>query len=147
MKFVLIMTFILPSIALCSNNNIFKDLTSIEKPFNLRDPFQPPTFKVKKKSKTKITKNDGVYDNVPTIGKAKIEDIRITGVLIGKERRATAIVTSKPDITYIIREGDKLGKSKSKVRAILPGGLILVDKITNIYEQEEYIETVIPISK
>ena len=41
----------------------------------------------------------------------------------------------------------KIGRDKIEVKAILPGGMILVEKITNIYGDDEYIETVIPISK
>jgi hypothetical protein len=32
------------------------------------------------------------------------------------------------------------------VKAILPGGIILVEKIRNVYDQDEYLETVLPVS-
>jgi hypothetical protein len=41
----------------------------------------------------------------------------------------------------------KLGANKATLRAILPGGLVLVEKNTNIYGEDEYLETVIPLSK
>jgi type IV pilus assembly protein PilP len=41
----------------------------------------------------------------------------------------------------------KLGENNAELRAILPGGLILVEKNINIYGEEEYLETVIPIVK
>ena len=47
---------------------------------------------------------------------------------------------------YLLREGMKVGEDKSEIKAILPGGIVVVEKIRNIYEQDEYIETVIPFS-
>ena len=47
----------------------------------------------------------------------------------------------------ILREGMKIGKSNAELKAILPGGVIFVEKITNVYNEIEYLETVIPISK
>ena len=46
----------------------------------------------------------------------------------------------------LLKEGRTLGKNRAEVRAILPGGVVLVEKITNVYEQDEYIETIIPIT-
>ena len=47
----------------------------------------------------------------------------------------------------ILKEGMKIGEDGAELKAILPGGIILVEKIVNVYGQEEYLETVIPISK
>ncbi len=47
----------------------------------------------------------------------------------------------------ILREGAKIGEDGAELKAIMPGGVILVEKIINVYGQEEYLETVIPISK
>ena len=40
-----------------------------------------------------------------------------------------------------------LGSNEAEIKAILPGGLILAEKVVNIYGETEYLETVIPISK
>ena len=53
--------------------------------------------------------------------------------------------TLLPEVFYI-KEGMKLGSSGAEVKAILPGGIVLVEKIRNVYDQDEYLETVIPIS-
>ena len=50
-------------------------------------------------------------------------------------------------IVVILREGMKIGADQAELKAILPGGIILVEKITNVYGEEEYLETVIPISR
>ena len=47
---------------------------------------------------------------------------------------------------YYIKEGMKLGENGAEVKAILPGGIVLVEKIRNVYDQDEYLETVIPVS-
>jgi type IV pilus assembly protein PilP len=65
--------------------------------------------------------------------------------MIGKERRALAKVAGGTD-TFIIKEGMKLGQNGAEVKAILPGGIVLVEKIVNVYDQEEYLETVLPVS-
>lgn len=126
---------------------IFEGKTSIENPVKLRDPFKPPKPEtIRKKDAPETKKTDGVYSNVEEIGVVPLADIKIMGVLIGRERRAI-LSTKNSNAQYIIKEGAKLGKNQAEVRAIVPGGLILVEKVTNIYGETEYLETVIPISK
>ena len=48
---------------------------------------------------------------------------------------------------YTLREGEQLGIGGPEIKAILAGGIILVEQIVNIYDEPEYIETVIPISQ
>jgi type IV pilus assembly protein PilP len=66
--------------------------------------------------------------------------------MVGKERRALARVAGRPDV-LVLREGMKLGRDNAELKAILPGGIILVEKLVNVYGEEEYLETVIPISQ
>ncbi len=132
--------------------NFFKDTTTgIKDPFEMRDPFKRKIFKrqAKKASTAKVLK-DGAYSNLPEIGKTPLNKIRIVGILLGKERRAMAKIDggsggASKDI-YIIKEGMKIGIDDAEVKAILPGGIVVVEKITNVYDQNEYIETIIPVS-
>ena len=48
--------------------------------------------------------------------------------------------------TFIIKEGMSLGLDNAIVKAIMPGGVVLVEKIKNVYDQFEYLETLLPIS-
>ena len=48
--------------------------------------------------------------------------------------------------TYLLKEGMRLGLDNAEIKAILPGGIVVVEKIRNVYNQEEYLETIIPIS-
>lgn len=122
-------------------------MTTIEKPFELRDPFQAPLIKKEKEeSKIKGKVATGVYNNIPQIGEIEIAKLQVVGVLIGKDRRAVVKVEGKPE-TFILKEGEILGENDAELRAIVPGGIILVEKIINVYGEEEYLETVIPISK
>lgn len=125
---------------------VFKNLSEIEEPFELRDPFQPLKFRRRGEKEAETPIKNGVYTNVPEIGKATLDQINITGVVVGPERRAFAQIKGEEQ-TYILREGMLLGANEAEVKAILPGGIILVEKITNIYGEVEYLETVIPISK
>ncbi|MDH5581075.1 MAG: hypothetical protein OEY33_04150 [Bdellovibrionales bacterium] len=137
--------------ALGAQYPFFKDTkTSIKNPFEMRDPFKRKVFKrhAKKVSKSKVLK-DGSYSNLPEIGKTPLNKIRIVGILLGNERRAMAKIDGGKgglkDI-YIIKEGMKIGVDDAEVKAILPGGIVVVEKITNVYDQNEYIETIIPVS-
>lgn len=124
-----------------------RSLTTIEKPFELRDPFQAPLIKKsKEEKKIKSKVSTGVYNNIPSIGEIELAELQVVGVLIGKERRAVVRLEGKTD-TFILKEGEVLGENQAELRAIVPGGIILVEKIINVYGEEEYLETVIPISK
>ena len=127
-------------------DNIFKDHTAIKDPFKVRDPFQPPKFSTSGQ-KERRQKADGVWDYEEKLLKnIPIEKIKITGVLIGKNRRVI-IRPGDDKKTFTFKEGETIGPGGPEIKAILPGGIILVEQINNIYGQPEYIETVIPISK
>lgn len=139
-----------------SLNKFFKEKTKIENPIELRDPFKAPPVKAgRKKSEGTTpgggyTKTDkGEFANIPevTLSDVDIYNIKLVGVLIGKERRAMILPKPESKQVVVIKEGAKLGQDNAEVKAILPGGLVLVEKIINVYGQEEYLETVIPISR
>lgn len=131
--------------------NFFKEKTKIENPFELRDPFKAPVIKdesQKKNNQGFFLSGKGQYSNIveTPLQNMSVQDIKVVGVLIGKERRAIISVKDSKSI-IIVKEGTKIGHDDAELKAILPGGLILVEKIVNVYGQEEYLETVIPISK
>lgn len=122
---------------------IFKGQTSIKDPFKLRDPFQTPKFKSETQKKRK-QRARGILDNVKKLEEEyDLEKIKIVGVLIGKNRR---VIVRSGDQNYTLKEGDSYGRQGPQIKAILPGGVILVEKITNIYGENEFIETIVPIS-
>ena len=88
---------------------------------------------------------DGVFTNIPSLDRVDLSKIEIKGVFVGKNRRALAKIDGQKH-TFLINEGMKLGNEEAVVKAILPGGIVIVEKITNVYGQEEYLETIIPIS-
>ncbi len=126
----------------------FKDKTKIDNPFELRDPFKaPPSKSDRSMSKAGYyMQGKGQYSNIEEVTFNSIADLRIVGVLIGKERRAM-VQSGKAGKIVTIKEGTKIGEDGAELKAILPGGVIIVEKIVNVYGQEEYLETVIPISK
>lgn len=123
--------------------------TSIRDPFNLRDPFRrkKEIIKGKKKKYGKLTDNS--FSNLPTIDGLKLEEIRIVGILLGKTRRAIAkrvqAGSAVGSQTFIIKEGMRIGENNAEVKAILPGGVVLVERIVSVYDQDEYLETILPI--
>ena len=128
--------------------SLFKSKTYLKNPLDLRDPFKRRINK--KKGQQQKTHESGYYSNqVDRIEDKSIESIRIVGVMIGKERRAMAKILQGKTLSsevYFIKEGMKIGPNGAEVKAILAGGIVLVEKIRNVYDQDEYLETVIPVS-
>lgn len=150
-RILFILAILLPSAHAQTSNRlreIFKDKTVIENPFELRDPFKAPMMRSSKKEGRieRSLMRDGVYTNIGALGQVDLNALQIVGVMIGKERRALAKVDGKPDI-FVLREGMRLGMDNAELKAIHPGGIILVEKLVNVYGEEEYLETVIPISQ
>lgn len=132
--------------------NLFKSKTYVKNPLDLRDPFKRKINKKKSTSQfNQKNREFGIYSNqMDTIENKPVEQIRIVGVMIGgKDRRAMAKLyvnnTLGKDV-YFIKEGMKIGPNQAEVKAILPGGVVLVEKIRNVYDQDEYLETVLPLS-
>ena len=137
-------------------DEFFKDKTRIENPLELRDPFKSPQSKggSKRQGGNRFKRGENAYSNLAqdNLRDWNIYDIRVQGVMIGKERRA--MITRGGEggggagqKVVVIKEGSVIGPDNAEVKAILPGGIILVEKIINVYGQEEYLETVIPISR
>lgn len=128
--------------------NLFKSKTYVKNPLDLRDPFKRKINKKKPQIKKENADGaDGYYTNIiSSIENKPLESIRVVGVMIGAERRAMAKIQGDKDNTYYLKEGMKVGPNGAEVKAILPGGVVLVEKIRNVYDQDEYLETVIPVS-
>jgi type IV pilus assembly protein PilP len=133
-----------------STKNFFKDKTKIDNPFNLRDPFKAPLMKGEGKRSERgfeVT-GKGQYSNISEapLEQLNVGNLKVLGVLIGKERRAMVSNGGKGRLV-ILKEGMKIGPEGTELKAILPGGIVLVEKIVNVYGEEEFLETVVPISK
>lgn len=130
--------------------SLFKGKTYVKNPMDLRDPFKRKINKKKSSQAQARTYETGIYNNqLEKIEDKPIESIRIVGVLIGKERRAMAKIAQGKILgseVFLIKEGMILGPNGAEVKAILPGGIVLIEKIRNVYDQDEYLETVIPVS-
>lgn len=128
---------------------VFQSMTAIEKPFELRDPFKPPLSKGSAAGgrEQKSLMRDGIYTNIDQVQITDISQLRIVGVMIGRERRALARIANGDKSTIILREGMRIGNDNAELKAIHPGGVILVEKLVNVYGEEEFLETVIPISQ
>lgn len=128
--------------------DFFKDKSELQNPFGLRDPFKAPfsgpVTKEEGKGKGIILGNE--FSNITTIGTTPLNKIKIVGTIVGENRKAIAQVEGDAKGSFFLTEGMKLGTEQAELKAILPAGVVLVEKITNVYGQEEYLETIIPIS-
>jgi len=144
------LVFSVESDAQASKANIELGKSSrIKNPFEMRDPFKRE-LRRKRRNKKDYPGTRTVFSNIPSIDMVPLDQIRITGILIGKERRAVAKKVDSNgnvgDQSFILKEGMKLGENNAEIKAILPGGIVLVEKIRNVYDQDEYLETIIPVS-
>lgn len=124
----------------------FKDKdTKITAPLNLRNPFK--RIHVFKKKKKHVLGKDLTLTNQKGVENLSIDNIVIVGIVLGKNRRALAKNSSKEkdQNVFILREGMFLENNRAEIKAILPGGIVIVEKIYNVYDQEEYLETIIPM--
>ncbi len=132
-----------------SDPRLLKGSSTIKNPFELRDPFKRE-LRRKRRGKKDYPGTKTVFSNIETIDNTPLDRIKITGILIGKERRAVAKTVDENgkagDQSYILKEGMKLGENGAEIKAILPGGIVLVEKIRNVYDQDEYLETIIPVA-
>lgn len=128
--------------------NFFKGKTKIEDPFSLRDPFKANITKTEKATQKSgyYISGQGQYSNIKESVVPELENLKVVGVLIGKERRVMVTNGSSKNVV-ILKEGMRIGNEGAELKAIMPGGIILVERIVNVYGQDEYLETVIPISK
>lgn len=125
--------------------------TTIKDPLKLRDPFKRKTKRiVSEEKKFGMLGESNTFSNLPSIENVPLEKIRIVGILLGRENRAIAKIQSEvektTDETYMLKEGMRLGVNDAEIKAILPGGVVVVEKIRNVYDQDEYLETIIPVT-
>lgn len=141
---------------------LFNSTTFVKNPLELRDPFKRKVNR-SKKAKAKLEGfSSGIYSNVHnSLLNVSIEDIKVVGIIIGPERRAIVKIGGVPgtdplnqdgsggsipgEVVYV-KEGMRIGSDDAEIKAILPGGIVVVEKIRNVYDQDEYLETVIPVS-
>lgn len=151
MKYFFITTFCISANLLASD--FFKGKSTIENPFTLRDPFDVPTRSVEKEApKLYEETRDGIYTNLPNLEALTditMDKLIVTGIIFGKKRRAFVKIKSanQDKKSYILKEGMIIGTNEAELKAILPNGIVLVEKLINVYGEEEYLETVIPITR
>ncbi len=123
-----------------------KSKTQLKNALDMRDPFKRKI--IRKKNVAIQEKNaSGFYTDEVTFEREPIENLRLVGVLLGAERRAMfRLATKKDGEIFYLREGSKVGPNLAELKAILPAGVVLVEKIRNVYDQDEYLETIIPLT-
>ncbi|MEH0859938.1 hypothetical protein [Halobacteriovorax sp. DPLXC-1] len=142
--------FALPIVEICAQS---LDLNSAR---SIRDPFKVKYRKKFGQKRTRREKFKGFTNKLST-DNLRIDRLRVTGIFMGKNPRAivtevdekanenNGAAAEKREVV-IIKEGMKIGPDQVEVKAILPGGVVLVEKIINVYDEEEYLETILPLS-
>lgn len=126
--------------------DFLKSRTQVKNPLEMRDPFKRKIIR-KKHQVNQEKKDSGYYSDEGSIDNVPMDKIKVVGVLLGNQRRAMVKLNEKENSEiFYLREGSKIGQNGAELKAILPGGIVLVEKIRNVYDQDEYLETVIPIT-
>ena len=165
-RMLIIFTLLLGySFAVVANDDmtpVFKTNTHIKNPLELRDPFKRKLNKLKKKVRVSALEGFSMSRDEDLLQNVTLEQIRVVGVIVGPERRAIIKIDQQGSdgssqesgsqdndsrSTIFVKEGTRIGSDDSEVKAILPGGIVIVNKIKNVYDQDEYLETVIPITE
>jgi Tfp pilus assembly protein PilP len=145
--FILLLSLSVQSVlAQNARSRFFKGKTKIKDITNLRDPFSS-ALSSRGQTRSDLKKERKIRTNFTNITSPEVyglADLKVVGVVLGKEKRAIAKVGT--DI-MTLKEGDVFGKNGVELKAILPGGVVFIEKILNIYGEEEYLETVIPITQ
>jgi len=151
--FFLIFLCLFLEAASANEYKFYKDVTTkLKDPFDLRDPFKRVLFKRKSELKKSyaILEEGSVFSNLPTIENVPLSQIKVVGILLGKERRAIAKLNNPGQPggkeTFLLKEGMILGQNQAELKAILPGGIVVVEKLKDVYDKDEFIETLIPVS-
>lgn len=166
MKWTLLLFLILPCSTLWADDRLSGELemlgsrnTNIRNIDEMRDPFKRPVVRSRRRQIPTESRTNFVR-NIPSIEGVPLNLIRIVGILLGEERRAIAKIANRPldafddpdsdeslsDEGYVLKEGMRIGENRAEIKAILPGGIVLVERIRNIYDQDEYLETIIPLT-
>jgi len=126
--------------------------TKIKNPFELRDPFKRDIPKRARANNNRSGRYGSKFSNIPILGEIPLDNIRVVGIILGEEKRALVKISATkggamgPEI-FALKEGMKIGLNDAEIKVILPGGIVVVEKIMNVYDQDEYLETIIPISE
>lgn len=108
--------------------NLFKSKTYVKNPLDLRDPFKRKINKKKSQSQARAQNQlNGIYSNVNTsLENKSIESLRVTGVVLGSERRAIIKVVNgngageKDNNIYYLKEGMHVGENGAEVKRHTP---------------------------
>lgn len=129
-----------------SIQEILQSLTVIENVIDRRDPFEKfvPKFMMVAAPARKDDGNKIVTANIPELERLPANSYKVQAVLLG-DVYPRALVKTPQNNTYIVKKGDKIGNRSGVVGRIDEGGLVVVEKVRNQYNEFSTIETLIEI--
>lgn len=127
---------------------IFQGKTKISDPFSLRDPFKKPlpVVEVDTAKSGSTSQSFSASKESVDLTRLNIKDLKLVGIIYGKERLALIKAGDSPG-SIVLKEGMKIGPDQIELKAVFPSGVVFVEKIINAYDEEEYVELIIPYVK
>ncbi|NBX76651.1 MAG: hypothetical protein EBQ92_08860 [Proteobacteria bacterium] len=128
---VLILAFLMTmkSDSLC----LAGDASSVYSPIGKRDPFQIPKLNLRDPASTE----EGLFH-------FQVEQFELKAVLKSAESSQILIADPKGN-TYILKEGDELGRGRATISRILDKEVILTEKVTNYLGVQGLTEKVLSL--
>lgn len=123
----------------------FEELTEIENPFEMRDPFLPPESFLEQSLIGGGNLTVPIGDPMRVLETLKdFSQIKIIGILKSNgSNRAMVEVEGK---THLLQEGMVVGEEGATILAIREKGMVLGEEKLNIYRKKELFEKIIQVN-
>lgn len=109
---------------------------TLESAMTLRDPFRRPELK------TAMAIDEGGL--IPELERYELDKFKLVGVITGAKKNK-ALLTAPNGKMHVVSDKTVLGNRRGYIKRILPGMIVIEEKVVNLLGQEERIETVIAI--
>jgi Tfp pilus assembly protein PilP len=149
LKFLILLTLTFKCTAALSQDEYppFEELTEIDNPFEMRDPFMQPDIDdqddLKALESSELTETE--KDRIALKNLNDLSKIKVVGIITGLKRNRALIEVEGRNL--ILSEGMEVGKKGGKIIAIREKGLVYTEFQKNIYRKEEVIEKVLKVVK
>ncbi len=120
------------------NNNKEDTSMHLQNYLHLRDPFRKPMLKVS----TEVTEGG----SIPELERYPLDQLKLIGIITGPKKNK-ALLTTPNGRMHIVTERMHVGNRRGLIKRIVPGTILVEEKVVNLLGQEEKIETTLEFEK
>jgi Tfp pilus assembly protein PilP len=119
-----------------STTEAIREPSAIYSPVGKRDPFKPPT---------PISNAARGLASIAPLEQLSIEQLTLRGILREGKAKARAMFEDASGNTYILKEGDRIGRERGTISRILNTEVIVTEKTFNYLGVENLYEKVLSL--